>query len=223
MELWQQVDNSTAVDLARSNMANAAKAEGNFPLARALLEQVAAACSCATTSAVWRRRSTGSATSPPARGELAAARRYHHQSLEKFSQVERSVGPGAGAVDLAQINIDALEHEAASGSAQECAAGVPRARPSARHRRQLESLALCAGNQARDDEAVTLASAAAAIRIRIGMPHEPAERERFDQALELARSRLSKDDYDTAWDAGRSVSLDRILGMGVAAGPRTQA
>ena len=49
------------------------------------------------------------------------------------------------------------------------------------------------------------------------------ERVRFDQALGLARSRLSKDDYEKAWDAGRSVSLDRILGMGVAAGPRTQA
>ena len=43
VSLWEQLGERTAVDLAKSNMANAAKVEGNFDLARALLEEVAAA------------------------------------------------------------------------------------------------------------------------------------------------------------------------------------
>ena len=125
--------------------------------------------------------------------------------------------------DLAQINMRRHDHDAATGLLKEALQAYRALGHQRGIARQLESLSLCAGSQARDDEAVTLASAAAAIRTRIGMPHKPAERVRFDQALGLARSRLSKDDYEKAWDAGRSVSLDRILGMGVAAGPRTQA
>ena len=223
VELWQQVGNSTAVDLARSNMANAAKAEGNFPLAQALLEQVAAACLARHDVRGVASALNGLGDVAAARGELPAAHRYHHQSLEKFSQVNDQWGRARVLSDLAQLHIDARDHEAATGLLKESLQAYRSLGHQRGIARQLESLALCAGGQARDEEAVTLASAAAAIRTKIGMPHKPAERVRFDQALGLARSRLSKDDYEKAWDAGRSVSLDRILGMGVAAGPRTQA
>ncbi len=134
VELWQQVANSTAVDLARSNMANAAKAEGNFPLAQALLEQVAAACLARHDVRGVASALNGLGDVAAARGELAAARRYHHQSLEKFSQVNDQWGRARVLSDLAQINIDALRPRGGDGPAQGGAAGVPGARPSARHR-----------------------------------------------------------------------------------------
>jgi hypothetical protein len=52
--------------------------------------------------------------------------------------------------------------------------------------RQLESLAWCATCQARDEQAVALTSAAAAIRQPIAAPPKPAEREKIERALTQA-------------------------------------
>ena len=61
--------------------------------------------------------------------------------------------------------------------------------------RQLESLAWCAGCQSRDEEAVTLASAAAAIRLKIGTPAKQAEQERIDSTLTAARTRIGDEAF----------------------------
>ncbi len=205
-------------------MANAAKAEGNFPLAQALLEQVAAACLARHDVRGVASALNGLGDVAAARGELCRGAPLSSSEPGEVQRGRRSVGPWRGCCRiLRSVNIDARDHEAATGLLKEALQAYRALGHQRGIARQLESLALCAGNQARDDEAVTLASAAAAIRTKIGMPHKPAERVRFDQALELARARLSQDAYEKAWDAGRSVSLDRILGMGVAAGPRTQA
>ena len=80
--------------------------------------------------------------------------------------------------------------------------------------RQLELLAWCAGRQSRDDEAVRLASAAAAIRLRIGAPAKRLEREKVERTLAQARAGISADAYNEAWREGRTTSLERILGLG---------
>ena len=196
---------STAVDLARSNMANAAKAEGNFALARRLLEQVAAASQARGDVRGVASALNGLGDVAAAQGDYDAARRYHHQSLEKYRQVNDQWGSARVLSDLAQLHIDARDHEAATGrSRRRCrrTASLGHQRGVAR---QLESLASCAGCQARDEEAVTLASAAAAIRMKIGTPAKPARaRDASTSTLSAARTRLSKDDYEKAWDAGRS-------------------
>ena len=61
--------------------------------------------------------------------------------------------------------------------------------------RQLESLSWCAGCQSRDEAAVALASAAAAIRQKIGAPAKQAEREKIERTLAQARTRISAEAY----------------------------
>jgi hypothetical protein len=58
-----------------------------------------------------------------------------------------------------------------------------------------------------------LASAAAAIRLKIGTPPKPDERDRIARTLDLARTRISVADYDSAWQEGKTVSLDRVLAL----------
>ena len=79
--------------------------------------------------------------------------------------------------------------------------------------RQLELLAYCAGLQSRDGEAVRLASAAAAIRLRLGAPAKRLEHEKVNDTLARARTRIGADAYNEAWREGRMTSLERILGM----------
>ena len=72
-------------------------------------------------------------------------------------------------------------------------------------------LSWCASCQARDSDAVALASAAAAIRLKIGSPLRQGERERIEQTLETAQSRLPPETYASAWRDGRAATLDELL------------
>jgi predicted ATPase len=209
--LWEQIGDTTAVDLARSNMATAAKAEGNFTLARRLLEQV-------LEGSRQRGDTRGVAAALNGLGELAAeqhdhesARRYHHQSLAKYREIDDRWGTGTVLGDLAKLDLGAGDYEAARGLLQQ-ALEVFRAVGHQRGvARQLESLSMCAGRQGRDAEAVTLASAAAAIRLRVGAPLKHAEREKVDAVLQTAGGRLTADAYAAAWQAGRGATLDQVL------------
>ena len=84
VSLWEQLGERTAVDLAKSNMANAAKAEGNFDLARVLLEEVAAASQARGDVRGVASALNGLGDLAASQGDHAAARRYHHQSLDRY-------------------------------------------------------------------------------------------------------------------------------------------
>ncbi len=168
-----------------------------------------------TTSAASRRRSTGSATSPPlaaitTRRAVIIIRAWRSSARSTISGALRGV-----LSDLAQLRHRCSRPRGGDGPAQGGAAGVPVARPPARRRASARIACLVCrppGARRRGGDAGERSG---------GDPHEdwhrrhkPAERERIDQTLALARPRLSQDDYAKAWDAGRTASLDRILGMG---------
>jgi predicted ATPase/serine/threonine protein kinase len=211
--LWEQLGDRTAVDLARSNMANAAKAEGNFALARGLLEQVAESSETRGDHRGVASALNGLGDLAAAQGDHEAARRYHHQSLVKYRQIGDRWGAARVLADLAQTDLQAADYAAANRSLTEALVEFRALGHQRGVARQLESLAWSASCQSRDDEAVTLASAAATIRLRIGTPAKPAERDRIDRTLAAARSRISPDAYAHAWRDGRAASIDRILGL----------
>ncbi len=69
----------------------------------------------------------------------------------------------------------------------------------------------CAGRQHRDAAAVRLLCAAAAIRQRIGAPARQAERDRLDETLAHAKTRLGPNAFAKAWSDGRTMTLDAIV------------
>ena len=56
-----------------------------------------------------------------------------------------------------------------------------------------------------------LASAAAAIRQRVGAPARRRERETIERTLTRARQQLSPEAYASAWRNGAGAPLDRLL------------
>jgi predicted ATPase/serine/threonine protein kinase len=211
VSLWQELGDNTLVDLARSNMANAAKAEGNFDLARGLLQDVLG-------SSHARGDLRGVASTLNNLGDLAAAqsdydgaREFHQRSLATFRQLDDRWGVARVLTDLAQVDLQAGDYAAADRSLAAALGALDAIGHKRGVARQLELLASCAGLQSRDVEAVRLASAAAAIRLRIGAPAKPLEREKVDDTLARARARLGADAYSEAWREGRTASLERIL------------
>ena len=211
MLLWEQLGDAVAADLALSNTATTEKLEGDFAKARALLAQVAAA-----SQARGDVRGLGSALNglgdvAAFEGDHDAARRYHQQSLEIHQRIGDRWGIAGVLADLARVDMDAGEYGAAAVSLTQALRVFRELGHQRGVARQLEMLSWCASRQLRDHDAVALASAAAAIRMKIGSPARQEERGRIGQSLAAAQSRLTAEAYDTAWREGRSMELDRLL------------
>jgi predicted ATPase/serine/threonine protein kinase len=213
VSIWESLGDRTAVDLARSNMASAAKTEGKFDLAWSLLQQVADSSRERGDQRGFASALNGLGDVAAAQGQHDAARRYHHESLERYQEIDDRWGIARVLADLASVDLQAHEYAAADRSLKEAVQAFRALGHQRGVARQLESLARCASCQSRDEDAVRLASAAAAIRHRLGAPAKRAERETIEHTLAQARERLSAAAYASAWKEGLSASLDRLLGL----------
>ena len=214
--LWEQLGDEMAADLARSNTATTATAEGHYDKARALLAQVA-------ESAERRGDVRGVAAAlnnlgdvSASEGALDAARRYHHQSLAIYRRIGDRWGIAGVLADLARVDIDAAVHDATCyDAARESLTESLQAFRALGHQRgmarQLEMLSWCASRQSRDRDAVALLGAAAAIRLKVGSPGRADERQRIEQTLAAARTRLTPDEYAAAWSAGRTATIEELV------------
>ena len=212
VSLCQQLGDSTAVDLARSNMANTAKSDGDFDLARSLLEQVAEASHARGDARGVASALNGLGDLAASQGDPESARQYYHRSLAGYRQIDDHWGIAAVLTDMANVDLQAADYAAANRYLTEALQVFRKLGHQRGVARQLESLSWCASCQSRDEEAVALASAAGAIRQKVGTPPKHAEREKIDQTLAVAKTRLSAEAYANAWREGRTAPLDRILG-----------
>jgi predicted ATPase/serine/threonine protein kinase len=212
--LWTQLGDRTAVDLATSNMAHAAKLGGDYDAARRLLEEVIASTQARGDARGFAGALNGLGDVAATQGDHAAARHYHHDSLAKYREIDDRWGVARVLTDLANVDLQAGDYPQADGSFKEALRAFRELGHQRGVARQLESLAWCATCQSRDEHAVALTSAAAAIRQRIAAPPKPAERDRIERALAQARGRITAEAYDTAWTEGHSTPLDRLLGPG---------
>jgi tetratricopeptide (TPR) repeat protein len=209
--LWTELGDATAVNLANSNMAHAAKLGGDFDLARRLLEQVEASAASRGDLRGVALALNGLGDVAAARNDADAARRYHYDSLTRMREIDDRWGIARVLTDLAGVDLQAGEFAQADGSLREALRVFRELGHQRGVARQLESLAWCAICQRRGEAAVTLASAAAAIRQRMGAQAKTAERERIEKTLDQARAAVTPEAYANAWREGHTAPLDRIL------------
>ena len=145
-------------------------------------------------------------------GDHASARRYHHESLARYREIDDRWGVARVLTDLANVDLQAEDYAQADRSLKDALRAFRDVGHQRGVARQLESLSWCATCQSRDEQAVALASAAAAIRKRIAAPPKPAERERIERTLAQARGRISPEAYAEAWSQGHASPLDQLLG-----------
>ena len=75
----------------------------------------------------------------------------------------------------------------------------------------LEGLASIAGLQGHMDRAAQLFGAAAALRATIGAPLPPIDRADYEQDVAAVRAQLDAATFQTAWEAGYKMALDKTL------------
>jgi tetratricopeptide (TPR) repeat protein len=192
-------------------MANAAKAGGDFELAASLLAEVAQGSEARGDVRGVASALNGLGDVASAQGDDEAARRFHHESLGKYRQIDDRWGIGRVLADLGSIDLRAGDYAAALQSLIEALLAFRALGHQRGVTRQLESLAHCARGQGRHAQAILLASAAATLRVKISMPARHAEREQLDATLAEARLRVGEDAFAAAWREGQAASFDRLL------------
>ncbi len=211
VSLWQQVGETTAVDLARYNMANAARVSGEVGLARSILEDLLASSEARNDLRTVASALNGLGKLAATQADDAGARVLHQRSLMVFRQMADRWGIAQVLTDIAELELQTGRHSAATDAFLDSLAVFRELGHQRGVARQLEQLASCAGRERRDEAAVRLASAAAAIRQRIGAPAKPAEQARIGETLTQARDRIGPDTFARVWREARAATLDSIL------------
>jgi len=146
-------------------------------------------------------------------GNHDSARRYHHESLARYLEIDDRWGIARVLEDQDSVDLQAGEYAEADRSLKEAVQAFRALGHQRGVARQLEALSWCASCQSRDEAAVVLASAATAMRHKIGTHAQQVEREKIERTLAQARMRISAEAYANAWREGLTATLDRILGI----------
>jgi predicted ATPase len=208
--LWKELGSSKFV-LGLSNLANIAKKQGDYAIARTAYEATLQAFRSAGDIRGAAVALNGLGDVAAAQGALSDARRLHQESLNKFQQISDPWGVATVLRDLGDLARRAGDYPGASRFYKEALATFH----TLGHRRGmavvLEHLAVCAIYNARPDCALKLASAAASMRENLGISLSPAEQQELDRCINDACEKLPKLEQTKAWAEGRSMTADQVL------------
>jgi predicted ATPase/serine/threonine protein kinase len=208
--LWKELGSSRFV-LGLSNLANIAKKQGDYAIARTAYETTLEAFRSAGDNSGMAVALNGLGDVAAAQDDFENARRLYEESLTQFQQVRDPWGVASVLRDLGDLAYRGGDHRRAQGLYKEAVAIFHKLGNRRGMAVMLEHLAACANNTDRPDWALKLASAAVAMRENLGISVSTAEHQRLDQTIHTACQRLPKPEQNNAWDEGHSMTADQVL------------
>jgi predicted ATPase/DNA-binding winged helix-turn-helix (wHTH) protein len=208
---WRMLSDRLAIARCLHNLANVVKGRGDYARARWALREAADTFEELGdhTGAAWSINQQGDVAR--AQGDMAAARELYQRALSAFREAGDPWGSARSLTDLGYIDCEQGDHSTAHAAyheALEIFAGLGHRRGMARAMEGSACLALAQGHAAR---ALTLAAAAAHLRLQISAPLPQAEQSKLDGTLLNAWQSLSESEGKGAWEQGSAMSLEKAL------------
>lgn len=208
--LWKELGSNRFI-LGLSNLANIAKKQGDYAIARMAYETTLDAFRDSGDYRGMAVALNGLGDVAAAQGDLADARRLYSDSLQTFRRIGDEWGAAGVLRDLGDLACRVPDHAGAARLYKEALAAFHKLG----HRRGmavvLEHLAACANLSDRPERAITFAGAAAAMRENLGISLSQAEQEVLDQTIKAACAKLSEAERNRAWAEGHSMTTDQVL------------
>lgn len=211
LAIRQQLDERASIASLLSNLGILARFRNDYTTARALYEE----------SLAIRRALQDPWAIANSLNNLGLIARYQNDYptartlLAESLAINREVGdPWATAntlTSLAEVALDQQDFAAAEQFLTESLAINRKLGDKRAIAFLLESFSTLAATQVNAARALTLAAAAAALRAAIQAPLSPAEQERLDQTLAVARQALRDTEQEAAQQLGRTVTLEQVL------------
>lgn len=216
--LWKELGSGRFVfDL--SNLANIAKRQGDYAIARTAYESTLEAFRSAHDVRGMAVALNGLGDVAAAEGDLAGAGRLYEESLNMFRRIEDLWGVAGVLRDIGDLACRADDHSRAPVFYREALAVFHKLGNRRGMAMIMDRLAACAATHARHDVALKMAGAAAAMRESLGISVTAAEQEQLDQTISTACENLSKAEQTEAWAEGRSMTAAQVLEFVLAVSP----
>jgi predicted ATPase len=208
--LWNELGSGRLV-LGLNNLANIAKKQGDYAIARTAYETTLEAFRSTGDIRGMAVALNGLGDVAAAQGDLAGARRLYDDSLKQFEQIKDLWGVAGVLRDLGDLSRCGGDNSRAAGLYKQALAIFYKLGHRRGMARVLDQLAACATSTARPDCALKLAGAAAIMREKLGITLSPAEHDEFDQTIKRACEKLPIAEQTKAWAEGRSMTADQVL------------
>ena len=208
--IWKELGSGTFI-LGLHNLAHIATKQGDFETARTTYETIFEAFRSAGDN-------RGMAVALNGLGDVAAALKNHargrelyQRSLTLFREADDPWGAAAVLRDLGNLACREGDRPGACEFYKQALSIFQKIG----HRRGmplvLQHLARCASEMGEPVSALVLASAAAAMREKLGISISPAERVELDQTIHGACDQLPAAEQSKAWAEGRSITVEQVL------------
>ncbi len=146
------------------------------------------------------------------RGDSESAERHVVEALDRFKAEHFQVGTMMALGDLGDLARDRGEWTRALSLYKEALAAGRTDQARRIVIEIVESVAIVAAHLGYLDRSATLFGAAERLRERIGLRYrQPRNRASLETAIETIRAGLADEAFSTAWEAGRSLSIDHAI------------
>jgi predicted ATPase/DNA-binding winged helix-turn-helix (wHTH) protein len=211
LRCWRLLSDQLAIARCLHNLANVVKVRGDYPRARWALGEATDIFEELgdRSGAAWSINQQGDIARET--GDMVTAREFYQRALSVFRETGDPWGSARSLTDLGYIDCEQGNHLAghtAFREAMELFAGLGHRRGMARVLEGYACLALAEGLAAR---ALTLAAAAAQLRLLISAPMPQAEQSKFDRWLAPAWKTVSEPEAKDAWAKGAAMSPEKAM------------
>lgn len=142
------------------------------------------------------------------RGDIPGARGRYEESLAILRKVGIREFIALGLVKIMQQAFREGDCAAAKSAPVECMTLLQQVRDKRMTAAALEACACLACLTGQSEAAAKLFGTAEAMREQVGSPLRPSEKEEYDRGVTATHEALDEGTFSTAWQAGRSFSLD---------------
>jgi tetratricopeptide (TPR) repeat protein len=149
-------------------------------------------------------------------GELHGAKRRYQEALDGFVRLGDPWGVARTAADLGEVQTELGECAPARQSLKTALSTFLALDHKRGIARALEGISLLALREGQPRRALTLAGAAAGVRVAFGAVPRPPDQADFEQRLSPARSGLPASEAQAAWDAGAHLTLQDSIQVALA-------
>lgn len=208
---WRLLSDRLAIARCLHNLANVVRVRGDYSRARWALREATDIFEELgdRSGAAWSINQQGDIARET--GDMVIARELYQRALSAFRKTGDPWGSARSLTDLGYIDSEQGNHLAghtAFREAMELFAGLGHRRGMARVLEGYAYLALAEGHAARS---LTVAAAAAQLRLLISAPLPQAEQSKFDRWLAPAWKTLSEPEGKRAWAKGAAMSAEKAM------------
>jgi len=212
---WEGLGDRGAVARALSNLASLATIRGDRPRARSLYEQSLAIFRELGDEAgvAWSLNHQGQVARE--QGDRPAARAFCEQALAIFRALDDRWGIASSLADLGHLTRDEGNRQSAEAWYRESIGIFGELGYRRGIARLLEEFACAAVVDGKQERALRLAGAAAALREALGARLPPDERPKLERLLAQARAAVGPAAAQQVWTEGATMPLQRVIDYGL--------